>query len=99
MLGTEPIVSFADLPFSTLFIVANCSMSSSSSAKDLDRPSSKDQKIDDKKRPNDSVTPTTPELAVQGGQRMEGALGDAILRFLRIRKRPKNNGHDLDAVC
>ena len=29
---------------------------------------------------------------------MEGALGDAILRFLRIRKGPKSDAHDPDAV-
>lgn len=46
-----------------------------------------------------TATPTVPEVAAQEGQRMEGALGDAILRFLRVRKRAKNDGHDLDAVC
>lgn len=76
-------------------------MSSSSSAKDLDRVSSNEQKATDAKGPKDNVTPTAPvsELAAQEGQRMEGALGDAILRLLRIRKRPKNAGRDLDAVC
>jgi hypothetical protein len=29
---------------------------------------------------------------------MEAALGDAVLRFLRIRKGPKTDGYDLDAV-
>lgn len=36
-------------------------------------------------------------LATQETQRMESVLGDAILRFLRIRRRPKAE-HDLDAV-
>jgi hypothetical protein len=29
---------------------------------------------------------------------MEGALGDAVLRFLRIRKGRKSDEYDLDAV-
>ncbi|GJC87638.1 putative transporter YIL166C [Colletotrichum liriopes] len=52
----------------------------------------------DDKRPIDSAPPTAPALATQETQRMEAALGDAILRFLRIRKGPKNEEYDLDAV-
>ena len=40
-----------------------------------------------------------PPLAARANQRMEGALGNMVLRLLRIRKKgPKNNGFDLDAV-
>ena len=75
-------------------------MSSPRSSKDLDRAGSPDGRVADRKDPKGvTATPTVPELAAQEGQRMEGALGDAILRFLRIRKRPKNDGYDLDAVC
>lgn len=48
--------------------------------------------------PSDSVPPTAPALAAQQGQRMEAAMGDAILRFLRIRKPRRNDIYDLDAV-
>lgn len=48
--------------------------------------------------PSDSVPPTAPALAAQQGQRMEAAMGDAILRFLRIRKPRRNDTYDLDAV-
>ncbi|KAG8354287.1 putative transporter [Fusarium venenatum] len=48
---------------------------------------------------NDSVPPTAPALAAQQGQRMEGAMGDAILRFLRIRKTRKDLVYDLDAIA
>ncbi|OLN86236.1 putative transporter YIL166C-like protein 7 [Colletotrichum chlorophyti] len=51
------------------------------------------------KKPVDSVPPTAPALAVQETQRMEAALGDAILRFFRIRKGPKREQYDLDAVA
>ncbi|KAF4989859.1 hypothetical protein FDECE_14568 [Fusarium decemcellulare] len=40
----------------------------------------------------------TPALAKTEG-RMEAALGDAILRFLRIRKTPKNEQYDPDAIA
>lgn len=60
-------------------------------------------KVDDKhldERNSDNLdSPTSPPLAAGGNQRMEGALGDAVLRFLRIRKGPKGPVHDLDAVC
>ncbi|GKT77128.1 major facilitator superfamily transporter [Colletotrichum tofieldiae] len=52
----------------------------------------------DDKRPIDSAPPTAPALATQETQRMEAAMGDAILRFLRIRKGPKDEEYDLDAV-
>ncbi|KAG7405409.1 hypothetical protein Forpe1208_v014877 [Fusarium oxysporum f. sp. rapae] len=47
--------------------------------------------------PSDSVPPTAPALAAQQGQRMEAAMGDAILRFLRIRKPRRSDIYDLDA--
>ncbi|KAG9495866.1 hypothetical protein J7337_012428 [Fusarium musae] len=47
--------------------------------------------------PSDPVPPTAPALAAQQGQRMEAAMGDAILRFLRIRKPRRNDIYDLDA--
>ncbi|KAF4458534.1 major facilitator superfamily transporter [Fusarium albosuccineum] len=46
---------------------------------------------------SDSAT-ATPALAKTEG-RMEAALGDAILRFLRIRKTPKNEQFDPDAIA
>lgn len=75
-------------------------MSSSSSVKDLDRVISKDNTPAnvDAKKPNETAKPVSPELAQDGQQRMEGTMGDAILRFLRIRKGPKNDVYDLDAV-
>ncbi|WDK09213.1 major facilitator superfamily transporter [Colletotrichum graminicola] len=56
--------------------------------------------VDDDKRPPVDVTPpTTPALATQETQRMEAALGDAILRFFGIRKGPKADVYDLDAIA
>lgn len=52
----------------------------------------------DTKGANEYVSTAEPALSAQGGQRMEGVLGDAVLRFLRIRKGPKLNVHDPDAV-
>lgn len=46
----------------------------------------------------DAAPPTAPALATQQTQRMEAAMGDAILRFFRIRKGPKAEEYDLDAV-
>lgn len=43
--------------------------------------------------------PLAPALAAEGYERMESALGDGLLRLLRIRKGPRNEGFDLDAVC
>lgn len=51
-----------------------------------------------KKVPAGVVPLTAPELASRETQRTEAALGDAVLRFLRIRKRPKDDRYDLDAV-
>lgn len=45
------------------------------------------------------VSPLAPALAAEGSERVESALGDGLLRLLRIRKGPKNGGIDLDAVC
>ncbi|ETS74766.1 hypothetical protein PFICI_13250 [Pestalotiopsis fici W106-1] len=40
-----------------------------------------------------------PGLATQETTRMETALGDAVLRFLRIRNGPKQQVYDLDAIA
>ncbi|PVI06677.1 major facilitator superfamily transporter [Periconia macrospinosa] len=40
-----------------------------------------------------------PGLAAQETQKMEAVMGDAILRFLRIRKGPKSEQYDLDAIA
>lgn len=48
--------------------------------------------------PQDLLSTTEPTLASRENQRMEGVLGDAILRFLRIRKGPKVDAQDPDAV-
>lgn len=45
-----------------------------------------------------NVPPTAPALATRDNDRMESVLGDAILRFLRLRKAPKKEEYDLDAV-
>lgn len=42
---------------------------------------------------------TAPALATAETQREEAALGDYVLRLLRIRKGHKKGGFDLDAVC
>ncbi|KXH35372.1 major facilitator superfamily transporter [Colletotrichum simmondsii] len=47
----------------------------------------------------DAAPPTAPALATQQTQRMEAAMGDAILRFFRIRKGPKAEEYDLDAIA
>lgn len=56
------------------------------------------RKADDKRPENVVVAPPAPALAANGNERMESALGDAILRFLKIRKGPKDEKYDLDAV-
>ncbi|KAI0423138.1 major facilitator superfamily transporter [Xylaria grammica] len=43
--------------------------------------------------------PLAPALAADGSDRTESALSDFLLRFLRIRKGPKNDGFDLDATA
>lgn len=52
----------------------------------------------DDKRAGHSVKPG-PDGIVQQNQRMESVLGDAVLRFLRIRKGPKLNSHDPNAIA
>lgn len=51
------------------------------------------------KTPSDLAPPTATALATRETERVEAVLGDAILRFLRIRQGPKREEHDLDAVC
>ncbi|KAI9148210.1 major facilitator superfamily transporter [Paramyrothecium foliicola] len=68
--------------------------SEQASVSSKERPDTKD--IKDVK---DATPPTAPALATQETQRMEAALGDAILRFLRIRKGPKGDQYDLDAIA
>ncbi|KAH7087588.1 major facilitator superfamily transporter [Paraphoma chrysanthemicola] len=52
----------------------------------------------DNKQPHKEPANVTG-LATTENQRMEAALGDYILRLLRIRKGPKNAVYDLDAVA
>jgi hypothetical protein len=42
---------------------------------------------------------TVTNLATRQTQHSEAALGDYILRLLRIRKGPRNESYDVDAVC
>ncbi|KAI1210111.1 major facilitator superfamily domain-containing protein [Annulohypoxylon truncatum] len=53
----------------------------------------------EEKHPVYIIPPLAPALAAQEPQRVEGALGDAVLRCLRIRKGPKNEPFDLDAIA
>ncbi|KAI8650312.1 hypothetical protein NCS57_01364400 [Fusarium keratoplasticum] len=58
--------------------------------------------LESQKRPTatyGALAPTAPALASQENQRMEGALGDAVLRFLRIRKGPKADEYDPDSIA
>ena len=59
--------------------------------------------IDSKAAPGDKQAghsvKTGPDGNVQQNQRMESVLGDAVLRFLRIRKGPKLNSHDPSAIA
>ena len=50
------------------------------------------------KQDGHSVKPE-PDGTVQQNQRMESVLGGAVLRFLRIRKGPKLNSHDPNAIA
>ncbi|PKS10116.1 hypothetical protein jhhlp_001866 [Lomentospora prolificans] len=50
-------------------------------------------------KPSKDAPPLAQPLATQENQRMEAALGDAVLRFLRIRKGPKGEKYDLDAIA
>ncbi|CCF37160.1 major facilitator superfamily transporter [Colletotrichum higginsianum] len=78
--------------------VAKASPPGSITSSDRGGLESKTPAIDDK-RPVDAAPPTAPALATQENQRMEAALGDAILRFFRIRKGPKGDEYDLDAIA
>ncbi|KAI1384939.1 major facilitator superfamily transporter [Hypoxylon trugodes] len=60
--------------------------------------SASSRKIDDG-RSDDLTPPTATALAVQETQRTESVLGDAVLRLLRIRKGPKREEYDLDAIA
>lgn len=59
---------------------------------------SPDPSVADGKMSDHVIPPLAPPLASGPDQRMEAALGDSILRFLRIRKGPKKDAFDLDAV-
>jgi hypothetical protein len=52
----------------------------------------------DRKHGRDLAPPPVQALATREAPHMEAALGDAVLRFLGIRKGPKTDGYDLDAV-
>lgn len=52
----------------------------------------------DVKHGSDLAPPPLSPLATQKNQRMEAVLGDVILRFVGIRKGPKRDEYDLDAV-
>ena len=52
----------------------------------------------DGKNSDHVVPPLAPPVGAGETQRMEAALGDAVLRFLRIRKGPRKDAFDLDAV-
>jgi hypothetical protein len=59
--------------------------------------------VDSKAAPGDKQArhsiKTGPDGSVQQNQRMESVLGDAVLRLLRIRKGPKLNSHDPNAIA
>ncbi|TKW51739.1 putative transporter [Colletotrichum tanaceti] len=73
--------------------MAKASPPGSITSSDCGGPESKTPAVDAAAAP-----PTAPALATQENQRMEAALGDAILRFFRIRKGPKGDEYELDAV-
>ncbi|KAI1634305.1 major facilitator superfamily transporter [Biscogniauxia mediterranea] len=54
---------------------------------------------DDEKSTGGSVTSAAPVPTAPKTGRMEAALGDAILRFLRLRKGPKSDAIDPDAIA
>lgn len=68
------------------------------SATSSDDASLKSKEGTDSKHSKNLTPPTAPVLTTQETQRMEAALGDAILRFLRIRKGSKGGEYDLDGV-
>ncbi|KAH8901697.1 major facilitator superfamily transporter [Thozetella sp. PMI_491] len=53
----------------------------------------------DDKYPKNLAPLTAPTLATKERQRTEAVLGDAVLRFLRIRKGPKGDKYDPDAIA
>jgi hypothetical protein len=58
--------------------------------------------LDSKTSASASSSPTPPPpppLATRETVRMEAAMGDAVLRLLRIRKGPKPDAYDLDAIA
>lgn len=63
-----------------------------------DHGSLKSREGTDVKHASDLAPPPFSPLATQENQRMEAVLGDAILRFVGIRKGPKKDEYDLDAV-
>ncbi|KAI1801679.1 MFS general substrate transporter [Daldinia bambusicola] len=69
------------------------------SAATSDHDSVKSQGHHDDKLPVDLPPPVPAALVPKEAERMESALGDAILRFLRIRKGPKPEQYDLDAIA
>ncbi|KAI0404530.1 major facilitator superfamily transporter [Xylaria palmicola] len=60
---------------------------------------SRSQESIESKHVRSEAPPLAPALAAEGTERMESALGNALLRLLRIRKGPKNDGFDLDATA
>ncbi|KAL1600106.1 hypothetical protein SLS59_006180 [Nothophoma quercina] len=66
-------------------------VASSTSSDHDDRDSSSKQPVKE--------TATVTNLATAETQRMEAALGDYVLRFLRLRKGPRKDIYDLDAVA
>ena len=66
-------------------------VASSTSSDQDDRDSSSKQPVKE--------TATVTNLATAETQRMEAALGDYVLRFLRLRKGPRKDIYDLDAVA
>lgn len=64
-----------------------------------DRGSQQSQSKIGRKDGSDLTPPGPLDLATRETIRMEAAMGDAILRFLRIRKGPKGDEYDLDAIA
>lgn len=73
--------------------------SSSETGPGSDRDSAQGKPLADKKNASDLRPPGPQDLATREIIRMEAAMGDAILRFLRIRKGPKGDQYDLDATA
>ena len=66
---------------------------------DLESNHSKTDYKDAKDGVTDVTLPTPAALAAKEGGRMEAVLGDALLRFLKIRKGPRKDQYDPDAVA